>query len=134
MKAKVARLKRLQRLQKRLEELSSWKLTRLDNKQRELSEAHVGMLQSLGDGLLAFGGAATAATRRIRALEVEIGQLRGEQASQSDDARRQAARSAVLNKAIHSASHKLKTATDNRSLMELIEQSLRVDRPASDKP
>ena len=134
MKAKMDRLKRLQRLQMRLEELSSWKLTRLENKQRELSDAHVGMVQSLGDGLLAFGGAANAATRRIRALEVEIGQLRGEQASQSDDARRQAARTAVLNKVMRSTSDKLRTAADNRSLMDLIEQSVRIGRPASDKP
>ena len=61
------------------------------------------MIDALGAGLLSFGGAAAAATRRIRAIEVEMATARNVYDSQAKHAKDHGVRSRLAERAVESA-------------------------------
>ncbi len=132
MKSKLEKLRRIERLQKRMHELSRWKLTRMTNEQERLDQARAEMIAALGEGLLSFGGAASAATRRIRALEIEIS-AEAARMAQARHALEQGLRSRAAERAVQTTSAERETELRKRSLAELIEQSIQ-SSSASRKP
>ena len=117
-----------------MHDLSLWKLTHMTNEREKLAQAHVEMIAALGEGLLAFGGGASAATRRIRAIEVEISAAEAARATQARHALEQGLRSRAAERAVETTSAKRQTQLQNSSLAELIEQSIQASSSASRKP
>ena len=134
MKARLEKLKRIERLQKQLHDLSRWKLTHLAEQRERLATAHIEMIQALGEGLLSFGGAAAAATRRIRSLELEISAAEVEHAAQVKQTFAQGARSKMAEHVVERAEEAHRREVDKRSLNELIEQSVQRSQQGSHKP
>ena len=124
MKSRLDSLKRIEKLQKQLHDLSVWKLGRLDQQQAKLVADHRDMIEALGRGLLSFGGAASAATHRIRALEVEIATMENERAAQSRRALEHGAKSKLAEKAVERANEQFRQDAEKMSLAELIDHSV----------
>ena len=134
MKNKLDKLKRIERLQRRMHDLSSWKLTHMTREREKLGQAHGEMITALGEGLLSFGGAAAAATRRIRAIEVEMTAADAAQAEQARHTLEQGLRYRAAERAVESISVKHRSDIQNKSLAELIEQSLQRPPSGTRKP
>jgi hypothetical protein len=134
VKSKLDKLKRIERLQKRMHELSRWKLTHMANERERLTQAHSEMINALGEGLLSFGGAASAATLRIRSIEVEMKAAEAAEKAQANHAFEQGMRSRAAERAVKSTSDKHESEVHNKNLAELIEQSLSARFPGSGKP
>ena len=134
MKSKLEKLKRIERLQKRMHDLSRWKLTHMAHERAQLAQAHTEMIAALGEGLLSFGGAASAATRRIRAIEVQMMATEAAEMAQARHTLEQGLRSRAAERAVQSTSAKHETEVQNKNLAELIEQSLQASFPGSGKP
>ena len=103
MKKRLDKLKRIDRLQRRLHDLSVWRLTALGQQRDQLTNAHLEMLDAVGTGLLAFGRPAAAATRRIRALEVEIAAAKSVYEEQAKRSLEQGVRSRLADRAREAA-------------------------------
>lgn len=125
MRKRLEKLKRIERLQKHIHELSTWKVARLAAKRTQLADAHLEMIVALGDGLLSFGGAASAATRRIRAIEVETGEISAAHDAQVLQSQEFGMRAHAAKRAVQSTDAKVRAEADKKSLETLIEQSLR---------
>ena len=134
MKSRLEKLKRIERLQKQLHDLSVWKLSNLADQRDKLTAAHVEMVEALSEGLLAFGGPAAAANRRIRSLEVEITAADAAHAAQVKHAFAQGARSKMAEQVVGRAREEYRRETEKKSLAELIDQALQTSRPGSRKP
>jgi RNase P/RNase MRP subunit p29 len=125
LKSKLEKMKRIERLQKRIHELSTWQAHRLALKREELLGTHAEMVAALSDGLLSFGGAAVAATRRIRAIEVEARDAKAAHEAQSRTAFEQGMRARAAGRALQSTTAQARAEAQKKSLEELIEQSQR---------
>jgi hypothetical protein len=134
MKSKLDKLTRIDKLQRRLHNLSLWRLIALGHARDRLTGAHVEMLDALGTGLFAFGDPAAAATRRIRALEREIAVVQAGYAEQAKLTLEHGVRSKVADVARESASAQYRADAERRNLAELIDWSLRHAHPGSRKP
>ncbi len=117
-----------------MHELSQWKLTHIAHERGILAQAHSEMISALGEGLLSFGGAASAATRRIRAIEVAMKAAEAAEAAQARHALEQGMRSLAAERAVQSTSAKHQSELENKALAELIEQSLSKRFTGSGKP
>ncbi len=106
-----------------MHELASWRAAKLANKRKALDEAHAQMIEALGQGLLSFGAAASAATRRIRSIEVEA----SEAAAAHDDQHRKVfeygLRAHAVDRAVDAAHQRVRAAAERKSLEELIDLS-----------
>lgn len=131
---RVEKLKRIERLQKRLHDLSVWKLTHLAEERDKLTVAHAQMIQALGEGLLSFGGAASAATRRIRSIEIEINAAKAAHAAQAKHAFENGARSKLAEKVVDRAEGEARREMEKKTLVEQIEWSLQTPISGSHKP
>jgi len=127
LKKKLEKLKRIESLQKRIHELSTWKLSKLAARKEQLDVAHIEMIAALGEGLLSFGGAASAATRRIRALEVEKQEANVAHEAGQRQSFELGMRARAAERAVKATAAEARADADKKSLETLIEQSLRVD-------
>lgn len=134
MKKRLDKLKRIDRLQRRLHDLSVWRLATLARQKEQLTNTHLEMLDAVGSGLLAFGPPAAAATRRIRRLEVEIEVAKGGYEEQAKRSLEQGVRSRLADRACEAAAADLRADLEKRSLLELIEWSLQRPTSGSHKP
>jgi len=134
MKSRLEKLKRIERLQKQLHDLSRWKLTHLAEQREKLATTHVEMIKALGEGLLSFGGAASAATRRIRSLELEMSATEAEHAAQAKQTFAQGARSKMAEHVVERAEAVYQREAEKRTLNELIEQSVQRSHTGPHKP
>ena len=134
MKSKLDKLKRIERLQKRMHELSVWKLTHMAQEREKLTRTHSEMVTALGEGLLCFGGAASAATRRIRTIEVAMTAAQAAETEQARHALEQGMRSRAAERAVQSTANNHRSELQNKSLAELIDQSLQTSLSGSHKP
>jgi hypothetical protein len=134
MKKRLDKLIRIDRLQRRLHDLSVWRLATLARQKEQLTNAHVEMLEAVGTGLLAFGPPAAAATRRIRRLEVEIEVAKGGYEEQAKRSLEQGVRSRLADRAREAAAADLRADLEKRTLSELIEWSLQRPTSGSHKP
>ena len=133
MKVRLERLKRIDQLQKRLHELSAWRLMALGQQRDQLTEAHLEMLSALSEGLCAYGGPAAAATRRIRAMEMEIDSAKGVYDAQAKRSLEHGARSQLAGGALKTAAEQNRRVDQNKALAELIEATLHAKGSASRK-
>ena len=125
MTRKLEQLQRIERIRKQLADLSAWKLGRIEAERRQLEATHAQMLDALGDGLMAYGPASLAGTRRVRALEREM--------AASDALQRDLARKALddgrLAKLAEERLDTLRAAEretlERKSLEELIDMTMR---------
>jgi hypothetical protein len=134
VKKRLDGLKRIERLQRQLNDLAVWRLAALGHKKDELTRAHLEMLEAASDGLLAVGAPAAAATRRIRALEVEMVAARGGYDAQAKLALEQGRKSKLAERASAAAASDYRADLEKRSLSELIDWSTRRPNSGSDKP
>jgi hypothetical protein len=134
VKKRLDKLKRIDRLQRRLHDLSVWRLATLARQKEQLTNTHLEMLDAVGSGLLAFGPPAAAATRRIRRLEVEIEVAKGGYEEQAKRSLEQGVRSRLADRACEAAAADLRADLEKRSLLELIEWSLQRPTSGSHKP
>ena len=134
MTSRIEKLKRIERLQKRLHDLSVWKLTHLAEERDKLTVAHAQMIQALGEGLLSFGGAASAATRRIRSIEIEMSAAEAAHAAQAKRALENGARSKLAERVVERAEEDGRREMEKKTLAELIEWSLQASISGSRKP
>ncbi len=74
MRRKIEQLERIERLRKRLHELSTWRLAVVAQEREKLETAHKEMIEAMGEGLMAYGPASVAGTRRVRRTETELAQ------------------------------------------------------------
>lgn len=133
MRSKLEQLQRIERLRRRLQEMSAWRLARLQWERERLAVNHAEMIEALGEGLMAFGPLSEAGTRRVRAIEREMavaGSIEREMEKRAlDDGR--------LAKLADSRLAAVRAAWDDevarRSLEELIEATLAAPT-ASRKP
>lgn len=133
MKKRLDKLRRIDRLQRRLHDQSVWRLASLGQQRDLLTSAHLEMLDAMGSGLLAFGPPAAAATRRIRALEVEIAAAQSGYDEQAKRSLEQGVRSRLADRAREAAAAELRTDLEKRTLSELIEWSVQQAISASRK-
>jgi len=129
VKTRLEKVKSIERLQKRLHELALWKANHTAARRDRLAAAHVEMIAALGEGLLTFGAAAAAATRRIRSLELEISAAETAHAAQVATARERGARSKIAERFVERTRAEARQEEEKKSLTELIERSLQ--RPDS---
>ena len=134
MKARLDKLERIERLQRRLHDLSVWRLAALGQRRDQLTNVHLEMLDAAGSGLCAFGGPAAAATRRIRAVEIEIAAARVGYEEQARRSLEQGVRSRLADRAREGAAIEYRADVEKRSLAELIEWSLQQPNSGSRKP
>jgi hypothetical protein len=74
MRRKIEQLERIERLRKQLHELSAWRLAVVTQEKEKLAATHKEMLEAMGEGLMAYGPASAAGTRRVRRIETELAQ------------------------------------------------------------
>jgi hypothetical protein len=133
VKKRLDKMKRIERLQQRLHDQSVWRLAALGQQRDQLTNAHLEMLDAVGTGLLAFGAPAAAATRRIRALEVEIVAAKNGYEEQAKRSLEQGVRSRLAERAREGAAADWRSDVEKRTLSELIEWSLQRPNPGSRK-
>ena len=88
---------------------------------------------ALGAGLLSFGGAAAAGTRRIRAIEVEMAVARNVYESQAKHAQDHGVRTRMAERAVESASAEYRADAEKKTLAELIDWTLQASNSGSRK-
>jgi hypothetical protein len=69
---KINQAARIERLRRRLHEVSAWRLAKVAHEREELAVAHAGMIEALGEGIMSYGPASLAGTRRVRRIEREL--------------------------------------------------------------
>ncbi len=129
MRARLEKLKSIERLQKKLHELAMWKANDTAAHRDRLAAAHLEMIVALGEGLLSFGAAASAATRCIRKLELEISAAETKHVAELETARQRGARAKIAERFVERTRVEARREAEKISLTELIERSLQ--RPDS---
>jgi hypothetical protein len=72
VKRKIKQLERIERLRRQIHELSAWRLAMATQERERLATVHAEMIEALGEGLLAYGPASAAGSRRVRSIEHEM--------------------------------------------------------------
>ena len=117
-----------------MHDLSRWRLAAMGRERDALSAAHTQMLEALGEGLLSFGGAAAAGTRRIRSLDLEMARADHSYETQAKEAFDRGVRSKTAERVLDTAQMEHRQELEKKSLAELIEWSLQSRDTASHKP
>jgi hypothetical protein len=133
MKSRLDKLTRIERLQRQLHDLSVWKLATLGRQRDQLTNTHVEMLDAAANGLFSIGRPAAAATRRIRALEVEIAAAHSSYDEQAKRSLEMGVRSRLADRAREAAATEHRSEGEKRTLSELIEWSLQQPNSGSRK-
>ena len=133
MNKRLRTIKRIEHLQRRMHELSVWRLTALGQQRDQLSTAHAEILSAMSAGVLAFGSTAAAATRRIRTLEVEIESVKRAHRTQSRRALELGARSQLAGASLKAATEQSRRDRQSGELADLVVGMLRASGSASRK-
>ncbi len=121
-------------MQRRLHDLSRWRLSKLARERDELIQTHEEMLAAISDGLLAFGGAAAAGTRRIRALEVEMSAARDVHEAHAARTLELGTRSRLADRVVEAAEARHRAENEQKGLEELIAWTLLAANSGPRKP
>jgi len=133
MSERLRKFRRIDHLQRRLHDLSVWRLSALGRQRDQINAAHAEMLNAMSAGFFAFGSAAAAANRRIRAIEVEIENANRAHENQSRRSLELGARSQLAGASLRAATEQSRRDRQNRELADLIEEMLRASGSASRK-
>jgi hypothetical protein len=125
MKKRLEALEKIERLHKQMHDLAVWRLTALGRERDDLIENHRQMLEAMGRGVIFYGAPAAAATRRVRALEMQIAAAAAEVEAQTRRAIEQGVRAKLADRARDSADARYREQRQRKELAELIERSLR---------
>jgi hypothetical protein len=133
MRRKIERLERIERLRKRLHELSAWRLAVVAQEREKLAAAHAEMIEALGEGVMAYGPASVAGTRRVRSIEREIAIAVVIETDLAKRALNDGRLAKLADSYLDAARGEWRDGEERRSLEELIDATLAAD-PASRKP
>ena len=133
MKDKVDRLARIERLRRRMHEMSAWRLGVVAREREKLIETQNAMIDALGEGLMAFGPASVAGTRRVRAIAQELAMSAVVEKNLAKKALDDGRLAKLAGSQLDIAREMLREKTDRKSLEELVEASIS-HRSASHKP
>ncbi len=131
MKKRLEALEKIERLQKQMHDLAVWRLAALGRTRDELAGDHREMLEAMGRGVVAYGAPAAAASRRVRALEMEIAEATAQYEAQTRRAIDQGARAKLADRARETAEARYREQKERKELVELIENSLRNPKSSS---
>ncbi len=127
MRRKIERLERIERLRRRLHELSKWRLALVAQEREKLAATHAEMIEALGEGLMAYGPASVAGTRRVRAIERELAIAdvieKDLERRALDDGRL----ATLADRSLDAARDEWRDGQERRSLEELIEATVATD-------
>ncbi len=132
MRGKIERLERIERLRKQLHELSAWRLAVAAQEREKLIADHAGMIEALGEGLMAYGPASAAGTRRVRAIERQLVAAGAVEKTLEKRALDDGRLAKLADRFLGAAREEWREDRERRSLEELIEATLGGD-PASHK-
>src|SRR3954471_15638670 len=105
-------------MQRKLHDLSQWRLTILARERDQLVQTHEEMLVAISEGLLAFGGAAAAGTRRVRGLEVELSAARVVHDAEARRVLELGTRSKLADLVVEAATARYRAQSERKSLEE----------------
>ncbi len=131
MRKRLDALERIERLQKQMHDLAVWRMTALGRERDDLAENHREMLEAMGRGLVSYGPPAAAATRRVRALEMQIAAAAAEYDALARRAFDEGARAKLADRARENADARYREQKQRKELAELIENSLRNPKSSS---
>jgi len=124
MRRKIERLERIERLRKRLHELSAWRLAVVTQEREKLTLAHKEMIEALSEGLMAFGPASVAGTRRVRRLETELAQAGAAEKAMEKRTLDDGRMAKLAEGSLDAARETFREKEERRSLEELIEATI----------
>ncbi len=124
MKAKIKRMERIERLRKRMHEMSTWRLALAAQEREKLAATHAEMLQALGEGLMAFGPAAAAGSRRVRSIEREMAVADAQEKSLEKRALDDGRLAKLADKSLAAAREIWRADFERRTLEDLIDATL----------
>jgi hypothetical protein len=133
MQRKIERLERIERLRKRLHELSTWRLAVVTQEREKLATAHKEMIEAMGEGLMAFGPASVAGTRRVRRIETEMAQAGTVEKAMEKQVLDDGRMAKLAEGSLDTAREAYRDKQERRSLEELIEATIATGT-ASHKP
>jgi len=125
LRHKIETLARIERLRKRMHEMAQWRLAVVVAEREKLSSAHAEMIEALGDGLMAFGPASVAGTRRLRGIEREMALADVTEKDLEQRTLEEGRLAKLADRCLGAAREALRGQVERRSLEELIEATLR---------
>lgn len=133
MQAKIKRMERIERLRRRMHEMAAWRLTLAVQEREKLAAAHAEMIEALGEGLMAFGPASVAGTRRVRSIERQLALAEAEEKLLEKRALDDGRLAKLADRSLGAAREARRDDLERRSLEDLIDATL-ASGSASRKP
>lgn len=124
MKKRLDALAKIERLHKQMHDLAVWRQAALEREREGLVEDHRAMLEAMSEGSIAYGPAAVAGSRRVRALETQIAAAENECAAQTKRTRDQGARAKLAVRALERVEAHHREQKERKDLADLIDASL----------
>ena len=124
MRRIIEQAARIEKLRRRLHEISAWRLAKVAQEREELIAAHAGMIEALGDGLMAYGPASLAGARRVRRIERELAVARVIEQDLAQRALDDGRLAKLAEGHLEALREARRTHDDRRSLEDLIEATL----------
>jgi hypothetical protein len=124
MKRRLDALTRIGRLQALLHDVGRWRLHSLERQQAGLNDDLKAVFEILDADEIVNGVHAGLAVRRIRALQLRLDQLAGEQETARRSALTQGTRAKLAELAIEAAALGYRRLNERKELAEIIEQAL----------
>ena len=124
MRRKIESLARIERLRRRMHELAKWRLQLVTQERERLETAREEMIEALGEGLLSFGPAAAAGTRRVRGIEQQLARADVIEKSLEQRTLDEGRLAKLADRRLEAARDVWQGELDKRGLEELIEASL----------
>jgi hypothetical protein len=124
MKRRLDTLTRIGRLQALMHDVGRWRLHSLERQQVGLNDDLKAVFEILDADEIADGVPAGLVARHIRALQVRLDQLAGEQATARRSALTQGTRAKLAELAIEAAALSYRRMDERKELAEIIERAL----------
>ena len=124
MKRRLDALTRFGRLQALMHDVGRWRLHSLERRQAGLNDDLKAVFETLEADEIAYGGQGGLVARRIRALQLRLDQLAGEQETARRSALTQGTRAKLAELAIEAAALDYRRLNERRELAEIIEQAI----------
>jgi hypothetical protein len=121
---KLEQMRRIERQRRRLQEMSAWRLARQQWENRKLADDHAGMIEALGEGLMAFGPLSEAGTRRLRKIEREMAQAQAIEKQMEARALDDGRLAKLADRRLNALREAAREGEERRSLEELIEATI----------
>ena len=124
MKRRLDALTRIGRFQALMHDVGRWRLHSLERQQAGLNDDLKAVFEALEADEIAYGAQAGLVARRIRALQLRLDQLAGEQESARRSVLTQGTRAKLAELAIEAAALGYRRLNERKELAEIIERAL----------